>query len=122
MKVLVDENIPRMTVHYLRESGHDVRDVRGTLEQGAADPDLWTIGLGEQRLLITTDRGFTEYRATNHFGILIVRLRQQNRVRIHNAVLLAMSRFAVDEWPGLLVVVRDTALSLSRYGGPVEKL
>jgi predicted nuclease of predicted toxin-antitoxin system len=30
MKILVDENIPRMTVDRLRELGHEVRDVRGT--------------------------------------------------------------------------------------------
>jgi hypothetical protein len=28
MKILVDENIPRMTVNRLRELGHDVRDIR----------------------------------------------------------------------------------------------
>jgi predicted nuclease of predicted toxin-antitoxin system len=33
MKILVDENIPRVTVDYLRDSGHDVRDVRGTVER-----------------------------------------------------------------------------------------
>lgn len=43
MKILADENIPRMTVNGLREFGHDVKDVRGTPEQGLADPDLWQI-------------------------------------------------------------------------------
>ncbi|MEK7408859.1 MAG: DUF5615 family PIN-like protein [Acidobacteriota bacterium] len=30
MKILVDENMPRMTVERLRELGHDVKDIRGT--------------------------------------------------------------------------------------------
>jgi predicted nuclease of predicted toxin-antitoxin system len=30
MKILVDENIPRMTVDRLRGVGHDVIDIRGT--------------------------------------------------------------------------------------------
>jgi hypothetical protein len=30
MKILVDENIPRMTVAALLDKGHDVRDVRDT--------------------------------------------------------------------------------------------
>lgn len=29
MKILVDENIPVFTVETLRETGHDVMDVRG---------------------------------------------------------------------------------------------
>jgi predicted nuclease of predicted toxin-antitoxin system len=122
MKILVDENIPRVTVDYLRESGHAVRDVRGTVDQGLDDPDLWAVASAEGRFLITTDRGFTEHRRSPHHGILIVRLRQPNRLRIHNAVLLALSRFPLEDWVGRLVVVRDNTLSVSRYGGSIERL
>jgi predicted nuclease of predicted toxin-antitoxin system len=83
MKILVDENIPRMTVDRLRELGHDVADIRGSGEEGLSDPDLWLRATAEERLLITTDKGFTQYRATA-------------------------------EWPGLLVVVRDTVMSTTR--------
>jgi len=119
---LVDENIPRMTVIRLRELGHDVRDVRGTADQGLKDPDLWSVALAEHRVLVTTDRGFTEFRAVPHFGVLIVRLRQPNRVRIHDAVMLALERFGEPEWSGLLVVVRDSTLSVSQAGGPPWRL
>ena len=87
MKILVDENIPRMTVNRLRELGHDVRDIRGSSDQGMADAALWDIAVREGRLLITTDKGFTEYRTTNHNGILIVRLRRPNRLKIHQSVM-----------------------------------
>ena len=121
MKILVDENIPRMTVDRLRELNHDVRDVRGTVEQGLDDPDLWIQSSADSRLLITTDRGFTEYRRANHGGILIVRLRQPNRLKIHRAVMMAVERFSEYEWPGMLVVVRDATLSVSRAGGSIER-
>jgi hypothetical protein len=85
------------------------------------DPDLWSAALADRRLLVTTDRGFTEFRTAAHFGVLIVRLRQPNRLKIHNAVMLAIERFGEQEWPGLLVVVRDSTLSVSRAGGPVER-
>lgn len=62
MKVLVDENIPHTTVDYLRELGHDVKDIRGTADQGLADSNLWALAMSEGRLLITTDKGFTEFR------------------------------------------------------------
>ena len=84
-------------------------------------PVLWSAAIADHRALITTDRGFTEYRAFPHYGIAIVRLRQPNRHRIHKAVMIAIERFREEEWPGLLVVVRDATLSVSRGGGPVER-
>jgi predicted nuclease of predicted toxin-antitoxin system len=119
MKILVDENIPRMTVGGLRLLGHDVKDVRGTSESGISDPDLWKIAQAEERLLVTTDKGFTAYRSSPHHGILIVRLRQPNRHKIDSAVMQTIKRFQDSEWPHLLVVVRDTTMSRSSAGGPV---
>jgi len=58
MKILVDENIPAMTVYGLREIGHDVKDIRGTESEGQSDEALWTSCQHEQRLLITTDKDF----------------------------------------------------------------
>jgi predicted nuclease of predicted toxin-antitoxin system len=114
MRVLVDENIPRVTVERLRELGHHVKDIRGTASQGLADAELWSIATAEGRLLITTDKGFTEYRGTAHQGILIVRLRQPNRLKIHEAVMRAVARIQEKDWPGLLVVMRDATMSTSR--------
>lgn len=121
MKILVDENIPRMTVDRLREIGYDVRDIRGTADQGLLDTRLWDIAVRETRLLITTDKGFTEYRTSAHNGILIVRLRQPDRLKIHQSVMRAMARFDEEEWPGLIVVIRDTTMSTSRGGGAVQR-
>ena len=121
MKILVDENIPRMTVNRLRSLGHDVKDIRGTQSQGLPDRDLWNVATTEHRVLITTDKGFTEYRWIAHHGILIVRLRQPNRLKIHDSVMLAIGSFKEPEWPSLLVVMRDTTMSTSRAGGPVER-
>jgi predicted nuclease of predicted toxin-antitoxin system len=114
MKILVDENIPRMTVDSLRSLGHEVRDVRGTAEQGIPDAELWQIVVDESRLLVTTDKGFTEYRTSPHWWILVVRLRQPNRRTIHNSVMRMLERFRDDEWPNLLVVVRDATMSTFR--------
>ncbi|MBV8732220.1 MAG: DUF5615 family PIN-like protein [Acidobacteriia bacterium] len=121
MKILVDENIPRTTVDRLRKLGHKVRDIRGTPDQGSTDAVLWDIAIRENRLLITTDKGFTEHRTTNHNGILIVRLRQPNRSKIQHSVMRALEQFAEGEWPGLIVVMRDATMSTSRAGGPVER-
>jgi predicted nuclease of predicted toxin-antitoxin system len=76
MKILVDENVPLLTAASLRNLGHDVLDVRKTSYQGISDDLLWEIAKNDERLLITTDKGFVEYRLEKHSGILIVRLRQ----------------------------------------------
>lgn len=106
-----------MTVSALRALGHDTKDIRGTSDQGSADSELWRLALTESRVLITTDKGFAEYRSVPHNGILIVRLRQPNRQKIHNSILRAIERFAEQEWPNLLVVMRDNSMSTSRTRG-----
>jgi len=96
-----------MTVRALREMGHDVRDIRGTEQEGITDVAIWQQTQREGRVLVTTDRGFAQYRHLSHYGILIVLLRQPNRHKIHQRVLQALNQFAEEEWPGLLVVMRD---------------
>jgi predicted nuclease of predicted toxin-antitoxin system len=117
MRILVDENIPRTTVAWLRELGHDVLDIRGSALQGSADSGLWKLALSDQRMLVTTDKGFTNRRSSPHHGILIVRLRQPNRRKIHESVMVALERFPADSWPGSLVVVRDASISVSKWSG-----
>ena len=105
-----------MTVRTLREMDHDVTDIRGTTEEGSTDEALWQMIQKQERLLITTDKGFTRHREESHHGILIVRLRQPNRHKIHQRVIQAMSRFEAEKWPGLLVVMRDVVQSVWQAG------
>ena len=114
MRILVDENIPRMTVRILHEMGYDVRDIRGTTDQGMPDRLLWEQVQKDAQMLITTDRGFAQHRDEFHQGILIIRLRQPNRNKIHQRIMQAMAQFSEEEWPGLLVVMRDTVQSIWR--------
>ena len=107
MKILVDENIPLMTVTALQDMGHDVLDIRGSANQGMKNSKLWKLIQKEHRLLITTDKGFTEYRDTHHYGILIIRLRQPNRHKIHNNILHAMKHIEEKNWENLMLVMRD---------------
>jgi predicted nuclease of predicted toxin-antitoxin system len=107
MKILVDENVPRITVDTLVNDGHDVVDFRNTGKKGLSDEDLFLVAQQDQRLLITTDKGFVRNRREPHDGILIVRLRQPNSLKIHRRILRALAQFRPEEWPGLCVVMRD---------------
>lgn len=117
MKILVDEHIPLMIVQALRAMGHDVRDIRGTPDEGMPDDLLWELAQREERALITTDKGFALHRSTPHYGILIIRLRRPNRHKLHERIMYAVRRFSEAEWPGLPVVMRDIAQSAWRARG-----
>ena len=114
MRILADENIPRRTVETLRGLGHDVKDIRGTPQQGMSDEQIWTLACREGRLLISTDRGFARRRAENHRGVLLVCLSRPNRQRIHDRVMGALAEISEGEWPGAVVIVRDRVRSLWR--------
>jgi predicted nuclease of predicted toxin-antitoxin system len=112
MKIFVDENIPSLTVKVLRDEGHDVKDIRGTPDEGMPDEEIWQRILNENRLLITTDKGFSKYRNEFHYGILIIRLRKPNQNKIHQSVIRTLTQFNETGWRGTLVVVRDSIQSV----------
>jgi len=113
MKILVDENIPLMTVEELRSKGLEVKDIRGTPHQGMPDDLLWEMAQKEQRLLITTDKGFSSQRNESHHGLLIIRLRQPSRQKIHERIMRAISNHpTADLWKGQMVIMRDTIQSV----------
>lgn len=107
MRIIVDENIPLITVNGLRELGHDVMDIRGTELEGIPDRELWNIVKKEGRLLITTDKGFMQNRYEKHHGILIIRLKQPNRSKINQKALKGITLFSEKEWPLKTVVMQD---------------
>ena len=114
MQILVDENIPRLTVVKLRELGHDVLDIRGTAQEGMKDESLWALAQKEGRLLISTDRHFLRYWKVSHSGALVVLLKQAKLQTVHSKVIQTLDQFSVEEWKELLVVVRDTFQSIRR--------
>lgn len=112
MKIFVDENIPIMTVKELHRLGHEIMDIRSSENKGMTDEAIWKIVKKDERLLITTDKGFTQKRSEKHNGILIVRLKQPNRLKIHQKVIKAINLFKNEDWMGLTVVMHDTFHSI----------
>jgi len=117
VNIIVDENIPIRTVKELRETGHDVKDIRGTKNEGITDDELWTIVQREQRLLISTDKGFAQKRHEKHGGILIIKLKKPNRLKIHHKVLQALSLFKANDWASMTVIMKDSVHSVWKAKG-----
>jgi len=76
VRFLVDENVPRSVVAWMRAQGHDVV---WASEEGCGDPDpAWLARAeGEQRLIVTSDKDFGELvfrdRLTS-YGVILLRL------------------------------------------------
>lgn len=113
MKILVDENIPLTTVDELKRRGGDVLSLHSSEYKGLSDTELWAIAQREKRLLITTDKGFAQYRGAHHYGVLIIRLRQPNRRVIHERVLQAINHFSEVDWLGMAVTMRDKTMTIT---------
>jgi predicted nuclease of predicted toxin-antitoxin system len=114
VRLLVDENIPRMTVLYLRQNGHDVVDIRGTEKEGIPDSEVWALAQRENRLLIATDKWFSNSWDLPHPGVLIVLLKHPNRQKIHDRVVLALSNLQPSEWSQMIVTMRDTVRTVRK--------
>lgn len=93
MNICVDENVPLDTVNELRGLGHHILDIRGTEDEGLQDDALWELAQTQKRVLITTDKGFTQYRNKKHAGILVIRLKQPNAQKIHERAMQAILQF-----------------------------
>lgn len=88
MHWLVDENIPKGVVAWLRERGDDVLDVADSACAGTADQDLWVLAGRSGRLVITRDLGFLwPPVAPSPPGIVIVRVPDHWRGKAITAVV-----------------------------------
>ena len=57
MRFLADENVSRLVIERLRNSGHDVVSISET-RSGASDEDILRAADADGRILITEDRDF----------------------------------------------------------------
>ena len=74
MRFLTDENVAKSVVVVLRNSGHDVFDVKESSRQGVADRDLILLARRERRIIVTHDKDFL---LTHEVKVLFLRFRDQ---------------------------------------------
>lgn len=89
IKLLLDENIGQQTAKLLKAKGHDVVSVADLNLIGAADEEIVTRSLAEQRIIVTLDRdfGYLVHRAhKKHAGILYLRLQQETPEHIAHVI------------------------------------
>ena len=115
MKFLLDEGVDVALAAHLREAGHDATTIVYDYERSLEDPAVLALAEREDRILLTSDRGFgalTVLERRSHAGVVVLRppkdeIRQP--VRWLNA-LLSMSENDLRE----LVIVSSRTIRVRR--------
>ncbi len=81
MKFLLDENVDRRLVAFLKNVGHDVKAIPQDYPYGIKDPNVLAIALQEQRILITNDKDYGDlifHHNLPHCGVILFRFKRGN--------------------------------------------
>ncbi len=85
MKFKIDEHLPMEVVELLQQVGHDAATVLQQDLGGRDDADIASRCRQEERVLITLDTDFADIRSyppAQYFGLIVLRLRQQNKPHV----------------------------------------
>jgi predicted nuclease of predicted toxin-antitoxin system len=110
MKFKVDENLPVEAADLLRQAGHEAMTVYDQNLVGAPDINLASICRSERRALITLDIDFADIRAyspKDYSGIVVIRLKQQDRASVLKIVARFVKALATEELEGYLWIVDE---------------
>jgi predicted nuclease of predicted toxin-antitoxin system len=118
MRLLANENFPRLVVDALRAAGHDVTWVR-TDAPGSTDPDVLARAVADGRLLLTFDKDFGELAfrlglpATP--GVVLFRSSLADPTAAADFIVRTLA--ARTDWPGHFSVVDDQRIRMRPLSG-----
>ena len=110
MRFFVDESFPKSVGEFLNQQGHVVIDVRQLGQSGVNDETVFRLAQEHEAVLLTTDRDFFHtipHLHPNHFGIIVISLRQPNRQSIQDRLLWFLGQFPDADLDDHVVQLRD---------------
>lgn len=110
MKFKIDENLPVEIAEMLRLAGHDAMTVFDEQLVGEPDRHIIAVCLEEQRVLITLDMDFSdvrEYPPESNTGLIVLRLRNQDKIHAIDAVSQLIPLFGTESPVGHLWIVEE---------------
>jgi predicted nuclease of predicted toxin-antitoxin system len=113
MKFKIDENLPREVAELLIRAGHDAITAAEQSLGGSGDRELISACSGESRILITLDADFADIRSYPpklHPGIIVFRLRLQDKPGVLRTAERLVSALALDDPRGRLWIVSETSI------------
>jgi predicted nuclease of predicted toxin-antitoxin system len=114
LRLLADENLPRILVDALRQAGHDVVWVATQLT-AARDSEVLAFAQAEARIVLTFDRGFGELafrrRLPASSGVILLRLSTSDPENLTLNVVRALD--AREDWRGHFSVIEEHRIRLT---------
>lgn len=110
MRFKVDENLPIEIAELLRDAGHDALTVQEQHLGSSIDPDIASVCREERRALVTLDTDFADIRTyppSNYSGIVILRLKQQDKDHVINTFEATTLLFGHEPLEGNLWIVEE---------------
>jgi predicted nuclease of predicted toxin-antitoxin system len=117
LKFKTDENMPVEVVEMLRSAGHDAVSVLDQNLGGWEDPGVAEVCRAEGRIVVTLDTGFADvrrYPPQDYAGLIVLRLKRQDKPAILRAFERAMRVFALEPVTGALWIVEEDRVRIRR--------
>ncbi len=119
MRLLLDENFPKLAFDVLLKEGHDVLWIR-THAPGMTDRDILHLAAQEARVVLTLDKDFQrlwpEAPLSETCGVILFRLKPAIPARLVPIVLKALALQL--EWIGHVSVVSETSVQMLPIRSP----
>jgi predicted nuclease of predicted toxin-antitoxin system len=113
VKLLANENFPRVVVDALVAAGHDVVWVR-TVCPGIADPDVLALAVTEDRVLVTFDKDFGHLAfhagLPASCGVVLFRLSLADPLAASAVIVRALA--SRTDWSGFFSVVMERRIRM----------
>lgn len=109
--------MPAEVAEMLRSAGHDAMSVLDQNLGGWADPGVAEVCRSEGRIIVTLDVGFADtrnYPPQDYAGLIVVRLKQQDKPAILQAFERAMRVFALEPVDRALWIVEKDRVRIRR--------
>ena len=110
MKFKVDENLPIEVAELFTQAGYEAETVYDEDLAGEVDEKLARVCQVEQRAMITLDTDFADIRAyppEQYPGIIVLRLKRQDKQRVLEVVTRVIKAFDAEELVGNLWIVDE---------------
>jgi len=113
MRLLADENIPRLIVEFICSRGHDAIWI-GKVAPGISDREVLSLATAQKRTLITFDTDFGElvFRLGigAPFGVILFRLPPDSPFRIAQSIVSALE--SQKDWANRFSVVDENRIRM----------
>lgn len=118
MKFKVDENLPRDVAAALRQSGHEACTVGDQGLIGQPDEVVAEVSRGEQRVLVTMDKDFSDirrYPPEDYAGLIVLRTDDPSKPTVLRMMQMVTERLGATSPAGnLWIVTEDQVRSRGR--------